>query len=300
MKPNAAWLRSSASPYCSFQRHSVSRNSTFVSARDALVEAVELGLREVLDADEERRDAHVDAARHLEGAVEARGVAQEPLGARLEQQREARHALGGAALDHLGEIAERVLILEHEQTKLGRVGPHVADLLEHRRRGLGVGAALVVIAGGAEGAAAAVAFGDLGAGVERILARVELKGAAVVADHREGAHRGQRVGVDDARAEVGRVAQRALRRDRGGVGRDPFGEPPPSGSRRKSVSAGGVSRSPRSHSTSGARIRRGSPSQKMSAGAESSSSCSPRRPMNVLPGSLRRRRATRAGLQTRS
>ena len=142
-------------------------------------------------------------------ALEAALVLEEPVHAGLEQQREAAEALGHAALDHLGQPAEGALILENEPIELGRVGAHVAELLEHLVRRLVGRRALAVVAGRAERTAAPEALGDPGTGVERVVARVGTVRTAGVALDRERGRAPRR--ADPSRAQDGTEHPRAGR-----------------------------------------------------------------------------------------
>ncbi|MBK9030476.1 MAG: hypothetical protein IPL61_03910 [Myxococcales bacterium] len=212
MNPNDAWARSNAG--CAAQPTQRRQDLEVLRHRHALVHAIELGLGEALDADQERRDDDARARGRGERALEPPRARQQPVGAGLEQQREAADALGGAPLEQLGQVAERVLIAQHQARHRRGLAPHVRQLRQHRRDRLGLGPRLVVVAGGAEPAAAAEAVGQLDAGVARVGAGVGLVRAAGVAVDRKHALGRQVLGVDHQRRQVGHVRVVGGRRQR--------------------------------------------------------------------------------------
>jgi hypothetical protein len=190
---------------------------------DALVQAIELVLREALDADQERRDRDPRGRRGVERAGKPARAGEQPVGAGLEHQGEAAEAVGGARLEQLGQVAERLLIAQHQPGHRGCVPARVGDLRAHRGQHLGLGPGLVVVAGGAERAAAADAVGDRDAGVARVGAGVGLVRAAGVAVDGQRAVGGQAVAVDHQRIEIGRVGGVGHRGQRAEAGAPPVG-----------------------------------------------------------------------------
>src|SRR5262249_30610968 len=114
----------------------------------SLVEELEIVVGERLETDEIELQTCVRAGGDLDALLERGAMLDQPVGAGLEEPGDVPQAAALGPLEELRQVAQRMLIGEHERVRPGKVLGEVRDLAEDRGHGLGIGALVVVAAHG--------------------------------------------------------------------------------------------------------------------------------------------------------